>query len=603
MSIRIVSQVVLDGDVTSERGPLYVEGSLEAATRTSGKVAAHDAVSFATYFNAFPAWHWHEHTAVREVLLTVTTRGGGVLAVQRSDGRGEAAAIHIATLSGSTTTQLRVDLEPNSAGGWIWFDLRAGSGGLDLVEAHWSVEAPPRETRGATISMTTLDKPGFALGVLRRLSEHPRALDVLDEVLVIDQGTRKVADEPGFAEVASALEGRLRVIDQANLGGSGGFARGMLEVLDAERSSAVILLDDDVELEPESVARAVAFARYTRAPMIVGGHMFDLNRPAVLHALNERVSSDDFDWGPIGPARHDFAAASLRATPWLHEPARPDYNGWWFCLIPTAVLTAVGLSLPVFLKWDDAEFGLRAGAAGFATVSLPGMAVWHVTWLDKDDSVGWQAYFHARNRMIAALVDRRAVGRRLARVNLALDLRYLLSMDYHVVELRHRAYADVLRGPGNLHSELATRLSEVIGAMGHFPSGRLEPADPTHLDLQPGTPRPAREGVAALAATLRQLVTRGRAVPAEPEALLAERSAGWWDVARHRHVLVASADSATVRRHVLRPRTMRLMARRALVDAFRVRRAWTRLRPIYTAALPELVAPATWRATIGHRPS
>ena len=79
-----------------------------------------------------------------------------------------------------------------------------------------------------------------------------------------------------------------------------------------------------------------------------------------------------------------------------------DYNGWWMCLIPTAVIREIGLSMPMFIKWDDAEFGLRAGAAGYPTVTMPGVAVWHVPWTEKDDTVDWQAYFHERNRLISA---------------------------------------------------------------------------------------------------------------------------------------------------------------------------------------------------------
>ena len=47
---------------------------------------------------------------------------------------------------------------------------------------------------------------------------------------------------------------------------------------------------------------------------------------------------------------------------------------------------------------------MRAKEADYHTVSLPGAAVWHVSWIDKDDLVGWQAYFHIRNRIIAALL-------------------------------------------------------------------------------------------------------------------------------------------------------------------------------------------------------
>jgi galactofuranosylgalactofuranosylrhamnosyl-N-acetylglucosaminyl-diphospho-decaprenol beta-1,5/1,6-galactofuranosyltransferase len=31
------------------------------------------------------------------------------------------------------------------------------------------------------------------------------------------------------------------------------------------------------------------------------------------------------------------------------------------------------------------------------------MAVWHVPWTDKDDTTDWQAYYHARNRILMAL--------------------------------------------------------------------------------------------------------------------------------------------------------------------------------------------------------
>ena len=46
------------------------------------------------------------------------------------------------------------------------------------------------------------------------------------------------------------------------------------------------------------------------------------------------------------------------------------------CLIPRIVADTIGQPLPLFIKWDDAEFGLRAGAHGFPTVTMPGIAIW-----------------------------------------------------------------------------------------------------------------------------------------------------------------------------------------------------------------------------------
>ena len=109
----------------------------------------------------------------------------------------------------------------------------------------------------------------------------------------------------------------------------------------------------------------------------------------------------------VGPQRlpdWDFSARNLRSTRWLHQRVDVDFNGWFMCLIPRAVLEEIGLSLPLFIKWDDSEFGLRAKAAGYPTVTFPGAAVWHIPWTDKNDALDWQAYFHQRNRFVAALL-------------------------------------------------------------------------------------------------------------------------------------------------------------------------------------------------------
>ncbi len=55
----------------------------------------------------------------------------------------------------------------------------------------------------------------------------------------------------------------------------------------------------------------------------------------------------------------------------LHQCVDVDYNGWWMTLIPTKVVRQLGLSIPVFIKWDDSEYGLRAKAAGYRRSPCP----------------------------------------------------------------------------------------------------------------------------------------------------------------------------------------------------------------------------------------
>jgi len=599
-------RIVFDPD-RLDRLPLYVDvqdAEITVEGPRSGTIRSGAVASFATYFNAFPAWYWCEHTVVSDVELALSTVGSGTLTVHGSDANGVAREIASADLSGASDIRMPIGLEPYANGGWLWFDLAAGAGDLQLISAEWRATGVPVQTRRGTLSITTMDKPDFCLGVLERVASDAAALAALDQVLVIDQGQRRVRDDERFPAVDAILGRRLRVIEQPNLGGSGGFSRGMLETLESG-SGCVILLDDDVEIEPESIRRLVVFASLTTEPMIVGGHMFDLNRPLTLHALSEGVSFGEFDWGPIGPARHDFGARSLRESPWMHRPTHPDYNGWWFCLIPSEVIRTLGCSLPLFLKWDDAEYGLRAKEFGIRTVSLPGAAVWHVSWLDKNDSLGWQSFYHARNRMVAALVSSPGSGSRLPMANLLLDIRFLLTSDYHVVELRHRAVESVLRGPRLLASELGSRLADVRRVVQSHPSGRVLPSAGDAPEIRAeaargGTAEPT--GLRLILTTIGRVVavagTPRRSIPDRPEGWLPHPLARWWRVSRYRHVLTEASDSGGFHLHRRDPRLMRRMLVRSVRDAIRLRLRWRALGKRYRQARGDLVSIETWRALL-----
>ena len=127
----------------------------------------------------------------------------------------------------------------------------------------------------ATVQITTMNKVEYCINNIRALGESPEIFDAVHEFLIVDQGTQKVQDHEDFEEVVKPLSGKFRIINQGNLGGSGGFSRGMFEAVN-NGSDYVLLLDDDVIVEPESILRMVTFANYCKEPTIVGAHMFDM---------------------------------------------------------------------------------------------------------------------------------------------------------------------------------------------------------------------------------------------------------------------------------------------------------------------------------------
>lgn len=583
--------------------------------RRSTLISQGNTVSFGTYFNAFPASYWRRWTKLTSVNLRLKTDGEGMIVVYKSNARGVIQRVDAKVVSGAETSEFTLTLAPFGDGGWYWFDLSATKSDLTLEEAEWQGDIEPRlgsQGGKATVQITTMNKVDYCINNIRALGENLDALESVQEILIVDQGTDKVSEHPDFEEVVKPLSGKFRIINQGNLGGSGGFGRGMYEAVNTG-SDYVLLLDDDVVVEPESILRLITFADYCKNPTIVGGHMFDMFDRSVLHAFGEVVNPwrtfydrphEDMSLG------HDLGKSNLRSTHWMHRRVDVDYNGWWMCLIPTEVINKIGLSLPLFLKWDDAEYGLRAKEAGIATVSFPGAALWHVSWQDKDDSVGWQAYFHERNRLITALIHSPfEKGGSVLRESLFLDVKHALSMQYYTEEGRLLAIEDLLSGPDHLHSSLSERLPVIRGKVKDFQDAQLK----TNIDdyPQPKTKKPPFKGRRnfnspgysklipwALSTVSRQVFKPVDELAEEnPQIQLSYSENRWWTVSKFDSVLVTNAEGTGVFWYKRDPQQLRKDLMRATKLHAKLYSEWAELRRQYREAATEVASYEAWKKT------
>jgi galactofuranosylgalactofuranosylrhamnosyl-N-acetylglucosaminyl-diphospho-decaprenol beta-1,5/1,6-galactofuranosyltransferase len=589
--------------------------------RRSAVISAGRRVSFATYFNAFPASYWRRWTTVNSVTLRIRVTGESSVLLYRSTAKGHSHPVEAIAVESDEpeTIERTLSLAPFIDGGWYWFDIVAGPQGTTLIEAEWLGEAGPAKRGTVSLGITTFNTPEFMLAGLRTLGEATEVHDLLDKVYVIDQGTSKVTNQPGFADAAKGLGGMLQVIEQGNIGGSGGFARGMDETVQAGQSDYVLLMDDDVKLDPEGIARAATFADLARKPTIVGGHMFSLYDRSLLHAFAEAVAPYKWWWGiaPNTKGRHDFGRRNLRNTPWLHRRADADYNGWWMCMIPTSIIRELGLAMPFFIKWDDAEYGVRARGRGYPTVSLPGVASWQAPWDDKDDARDWQAYYHLRNRLVTALLHSdQAHGGKLIPESLERQLQSLLSMQYSTAALRLLAIEDVLTGPGHLHRELGTKLKDIREYQKQFTDAQKQ-AD---LESFPPPRRRAPEAVKdsttptnrynllskVLSGTLRQFRPPRQGARKRPQMALPFQDASWWVLVALDSALVSTAEGNKAAWYQRDPKLFRSLGWRSVMMHRRLRRRWSTLSQEYRAAAADLTSPERWhetfQASIGEPP-
>lgn len=614
-----VNRVVFPTEDVAEVSALYTDtgtgdgsqpgDAYEINSRRSITVYPHRRISTASFFNSFPASYWQHWTSVRAVRLTVELRGKGLISVFKSSARGRSSAF----ASKSVEDGIAIFDLPITAfidGGSYWFDIAAGTAEVTVVSAEWQVRRPEGFEPGkVTVGITTFNRASYALRQIRTVGENPDISEVLDRLVVVDQGTDLVTEQASFPEAAAKLGDKLEMLRQPNLGGSGGFSRAMAEALASKDSKYVLLLDDDAISEPEAIVRAVLFSDFTATPTIVGGGMLHLDDRSVLYTQGE-IWDEKKSWMlPSGDSEYDqdFAEDTLRETPELHRFLRSDFNGWWMCLIPTQILREIGLSLPVFLKFDDIEFSLRARAEGYPTVCMPGVAVWHMAWHDKDPTRTWEEYFIHRNRAITGLLHSHvARGGYLPLHSFLGDVKLLFMLQYSSVRLRHEALRDLFKGPHVLPGQLATRQGEIRAIRDEYVDSKvlsdltaIPPLRKSAKLLFGNVSRPTnpiQTLVLAARVGLRLIfVKEAPGSKRNPERIIAAQDISWWRFANLDSALVTSPDGVGVSWY----QRSRSQTRRFLWDSirlnFKLARNWNKLSEQYTQALPTITSPLTWR--------
>lgn len=308
------------------------------------------------------------------------------------------------------------------------------------------------------------------LAMLAELMESGQAVSSHIQVYVVDNGGT-LAGRPALQGILDRTAGRIQIIPNRNTGGSGGFTRGMLEVLkDKEKRqfTHILLADDDAIMEPEAFVRLYGLL-VTRRPewadMTVGGAMMREECPHMLFCAGESWENGSV----FQPEQNlDMRLFSNAMSPYLADTGHEKkwYSGWWFCCYSLSVVREDNLPLPLFLHHDDIEFGLRNQDKG--TVFINGIGVWH-----KGADLtfpGSNLYYDVRNNLIELALHGTGDVKRIA---LKTVLRSVTSaaiwMRCNDAAIVYRGVLDFLKGPKWLAGKKPEKLHEQIRAMCYKP--------------------------------------------------------------------------------------------------------------------------------------
>ncbi len=403
---------------------------------------------FDTYMNLFNLTNWTRGCALTGLALSLQGEGRFVLRLTRTGAQPDVTDVLIHTVVTLTGESAIFDLagvldvsQPER--GMLAVTLTALEAGR-VTGGAWLTPAPaaPRALRLA-LSITTFRREAEVTRSARRIAAFLdgegasllRALGCEAHLFVVDNGQSDSLPE------ALQSDPRITLIANPNLGGAGGFARGLSAAEDGGFSHC-LFMDDDAAIQMESLLRTVAWLQFARSPRAaVAGAMISNVRPWMMWengAVFDRFCRPLF----VGTDLRDSKAVQAMESAAARPKPRGFYGGWWFLAFPLAEVRRY--PFPFFVRGDDISFSL---ANRFDTATINGVVSFQDDFSAKESPL--TLYLDLRNHLHHHLVqDGMDIGPRAsARIAFHFILRSLVRMHYDSVEAQLIAWEDVLKGP------------------------------------------------------------------------------------------------------------------------------------------------------------
>ncbi len=413
-----------DGDVMFEKMIHGVTESDQAAETFPLEIKAGETLSLDTYFNSFSIGKWKKYTRLSNLSLEIMTSGPVEIKAYQTIGQVQKDQVNqefesdetrysflktstqeveckieaksLTTEDGKTVEKTVVHFSKLADSGIYFVTLSAKEEDVFLLSGAYHTNALEEEINPVelVLGICTFQREEFlkknvnlVLNQVIGNSDSPLFNHV--EVYISDNGQTLSADT--FAS------DRIHLFPNKNAGGAGGFTRTMIESLFRREKSPfthIILMDDDIILSTDVLERTYHFLQFIdedHRDMMVGGEMFMLN-------LRYKQFEAGATWrGTQVTFYNKMWDMRRQDTVACNEDENPiNYSGWWYSVIPVSIIKEDNLPLPLFIHYDDMEYGVRNEKNG--TILLNGICVWHPQGINK--AATRMTYYDIRNSLI-----------------------------------------------------------------------------------------------------------------------------------------------------------------------------------------------------------
>ena len=421
-------------------------------------------IDFSGYFNLFYVEKRKKYTNQETLTLHLETQGYQAVRLMKDE-----TLLQEITLTGEAEGKETYEFQfpyQETEKGVFWFSVKPAEGmEQDMPKLTGWYEGTCQAEKPVRIAavVCTFKRESYILRNVKsilRFLERPENKAMKLCYWLVDNG-RTLSEHEEISSLIKQHPETFRIIPNRNVGGAGGFTRGMIEAIEEKENlglTHVQMMDDDAVMDPELFVWAYGFLGMRKdewKDITLGGSLLREDFPYIQQAAGE--------WFEKFVVRNDFPLADLRkyetcTDTYMCEAVHENtpYSGWWCCCMSLNVVRPDNLPIPLFLHHDDIEYGIRNRESGI--VFLNGFGVWHKGF--ELTFPGVNTYYDIRNTLITTALTQPEISRweivkwLWKRITVS-----VIGFRYGELILAYQAFLDFCKGPMWMYQVDAEKLN------------------------------------------------------------------------------------------------------------------------------------------------
>lgn len=298
-----------------------------------------------TYVNSFNIKPWKLYSPLADLAIVIQGDGKFILRV----GLHKFGAAHrwlleeVIELNISESKEINIFSWNELDDGLLYCKLEAITPG-HITKISYKTNTKPVNNVKLGVIITHYNRQKNVLKAIKRFEDglfNKEEFKTKIDLIIIDNSRN--LDIPEHSNV--------KVIKSSNLGGSGGFAKGLLYLEENDYTHA-LFMDDDASTEMEAIKRTLRLFEYSKIKkMAVAGALHLESNPHIIYEKGARFE------GICKPVKHRLEILNINNLVFAnYDDLKIDYGGWWFFAFEISDVEY--MPFPFFVRGDDILFSI-----------------------------------------------------------------------------------------------------------------------------------------------------------------------------------------------------------------------------------------------------